>query len=124
MCDDFNTARAVAHLHDLTTEVNRVLDENPSVSPEDAQGLKSSIGIVSEVFGILEEDPGRFLEQVKRAGIGEIGIGKEEIEDLISQRVAARKAKDFKKADEIRNMLLSKGIQLKDSPEGTTWEKV
>jgi cysteinyl-tRNA synthetase len=124
MCDDFNTARAVAHLHDLTTEVNRVLDESSSISADDVQALRSSLGSVADVFGILEEEPGKFLEQMKRAGIAEIGIGKEEIEDLISQRSSARKARDFKKADEIRNMLLSKGIQLKDTPEGTVWEKV
>jgi len=124
MCDDFNTARAVAHLHDLTTEVNRVLDDNPAIPPEDAEALRSSLGVVQDVFGILEEEPGKFLEHMKRAGIAEIGISKEEIEDLIAQRAAARKARDFTKADEIRSLLLSKGIALKDTPEGTTWEKV
>jgi cysteinyl-tRNA synthetase len=79
---------------------------------------------VQDVFGILEEEPGKFLEHMKRAGIAEIGISKEEIEDLIAQRAAARKARDFTKADEIRSLLLSKGIALKDTPEGTTWEKV
>ncbi|HPV30435.1 MAG TPA: cysteine--tRNA ligase, partial [Desulfomonilia bacterium] len=65
----------------------------------------------------------RFLERIKRSGIDETGLSEQEIEDLIAQRNEARKAKDFKRADEIRDTLKSKGIQLKDTPGGTLWEK-
>jgi len=124
MCDDFNTAKAVASLHDLATEVNRTLDTSPSISKEDRELFRSAILKTAEVFGILEEEPSVFLDNMKHAGISRTGIDKQEIEDLIAQRNAARKSKDFKKADEIRNLLLSKGIQLKDTPERTLWEKL
>jgi cysteinyl-tRNA synthetase len=124
MSDDFNTPRAIALLHDLTTMVNRALDLSPTVTAHDAAALKGAFGKVSEVLGILEEEPAVFLEKVKRSGISEMGLKASEIEDYIAQRAAARAAKDFKKADEIRNTLLSKGIQLKDTPEGTVWEKI
>ena len=123
LSDDFNTARAIARLHELTTEVNRTLDSNPVVADEDRTALKAAVELVAEVLGILEEEPKRFLERIKRSGIDETGLSEQEIEDLIAQRNEARKAKDFKRADEIRDTLKSKGIQLKDTPGGTLWEK-
>ena len=48
-------------------------------------------------------------------------ISAEEIERLIVERAEARKAKDFKRGDEIRDLLLARGIQLLDSAQGTTW---
>ncbi len=124
MCDDFNTAKAIAELHDLTTQINKVLDDDPAVTSEDKTALAAAIAAVSEILGILEEDPAPFLEKIKHSGISEIGLSEDEIASLIDQRNAARNARDFSKADEIRDLLKSKGIQLKDSPEGTTWEKV
>ncbi|HHO76959.1 MAG TPA: cysteine--tRNA ligase [Deltaproteobacteria bacterium] len=123
MCDDFNTAKAIAHLHDLTTRVNKVLDDNPCVSPEDKTSVSKSVADISDILGILEEDPSPFLEMIKRSGISEMGLTQTEIEKLIDQRNAARKARDFTKADEIRDTLKSRGIVLKDTPEGTSWEK-
>jgi cysteinyl-tRNA synthetase len=49
-------------------------------------------------------------------------IDEDEISQLVSARTAARKAKDFKESDRIRDELLAKGIVLKDGPNGTTWE--
>jgi len=79
---------------------------------------------VVEVFGILAEEPGEFLETVKRGDVEETGLSEQEIRGLIDERNQARKAKDFRRADEIRDTLRAKGIQLKDSAEGTLWEKV
>jgi cysteinyl-tRNA synthetase len=124
MNDDFNTAKAIAHLHDLTTQVNKTLDDNPVISEKDKSALKTAVAEVSEILGILEEDPAPFLEKIKHSGIGEIGLSETEIAELIDQRNTARKNRDFNKADEIRDMLKSRGIQLKDTPDGTTWEKV
>jgi len=54
----------------------------------------------------------------------EPGIPEGDIEKLMEERQAARKNRDFRRADEIRQELLKAGIQLKDSPQGTTWERV
>lgn len=124
MSDDFNTALAVAHIHELTTKINKALDQSPAVSHQDKAALKSVVSLISDVLGILEETPGEFLDRIKRSGIGETGLTTPEIEALIQERNAARKAKDFQRADEIRDTLKEKGIQLKDAPEGTLWEKL
>jgi cysteinyl-tRNA synthetase len=124
MADDFNTARAMASLHDLTTEVNRSLDDDPRISEGDRRQLARAVEEVVEVFGILAEDPGPFLDTVKRGDVQVTGLSEQEIQGLIDERNRARKAKDFKRADEIRDTLKAKGIQLKDSAGGTLWEKV
>jgi len=124
MADDFNTARSVASLHDLTTEVNRTLDNDPRISERDRHQLSRAVEEIAEIFGILTEDPGVFLNTVKRGDVQETGLSEQEIQGLIDERNQARKAKDFKRADEIRDTLKTKGIQLKDSAEGTLWEKI
>jgi cysteinyl-tRNA synthetase len=124
MADDFNTARAMASLHDLTTEVNRSLDDDPRISEGDRRQLARAVDEVVEVFGILAEDPGLFLDTVKRGDVQVTGLSEQEILRLIEERNQARKAKDFKRADEIRDTLKAKGIQLKDSAGGTLWEKI
>ncbi|MCU0576690.1 MAG: cysteine--tRNA ligase [Desulfobacterota bacterium] len=124
MADDFNTARAVASLHELTTEVNRALDNDPRISAGDRAQLLKAVDEIAEIFGILTEEPGGFLESMKRGGVKEMGLSGQEIQALIDERNRARKAKDFKRSDEIRDALRAKGIQLKDTPEGTLWEKI
>jgi cysteinyl-tRNA synthetase len=123
MCDDFNTAKAIADLHDLTTEINRALDQSPQISKADKSGLQGVVDEVSDVLGILNEDAGGFLEAVKRGSVQVTGLSEKEIHELINDRNMARKVRDFKRADEIRDMLKGKGIILKDGPDGTIWEK-
>ncbi|MGO9147481.1 MAG: cysteine--tRNA ligase [Desulfomonilia bacterium] len=124
MADDFNTAKAMASLHDLTTEINRALDQYPKVSKQDTAKLANAIKEITDVFGILTEEPALFLESMKRGSVQVTGLTEQEIGRFINERNLARKTRDFKKADEIRDMLKNKGIQLKDSPEGTVWEKI
>jgi len=105
MDEDFGTPDAVAVLFELASEVNRTR------SPELAGLLKALGG----VLGLLQDEPRRFLQ----SGAG----GDEtEIQAQIEARAAAKKAKNFAEADRIRNELLARGIVLKDSASGTTWE--
>jgi cysteinyl-tRNA synthetase len=105
MDEDFGTPEAVAVLFELATEVNK------THSPELAGLLKALGGCL----GLLQGHPKDFLH----AGAT---LDEAAIQQLITQRCLAKKAKDFAESDRIRNELLAQGIVLKDTPAGTTWE--
>ena len=107
MDDDFNTADALAAIFELVKFANTNVDENSS--REFAGGLYEELFKLSDVLGLKIEKKEEILDK--------------EIEDLIQERQAARKAKDFKRADEIRDELLKKGIILKDTREGVKGQR-
>lgn len=118
MCDDFNTADAIGSLFELTRSINRSIDAK-GWTPALAEAL-AEIRHFGDVLGILEYDPAEYLQEIKlqkKAG----AISSEEIEGLIEERNAARKEKNWKRADEIRDYLSDNGILLEDKPEGTLW---
>ena len=87
---------------------------------EVAEGVKGAILKVSEVLGLLSEDPREFFE-ARRRRLQEVPLSEEEIERLIVERAEARRRKDWGKADQIRDYLASFGIILEDTPQGTIW---
>lgn len=107
MDDDFNTADAIAAIFELVKFVNTNTDEQSS--REFLQSLKDEIVMLSDICGLIVEKKQEMLEA--------------DIEALIEERQAARKAKNFGRADEIRNELLSKGIILEDTREGVKWKR-
>ena len=108
MDDDFNTAQAVAVLFELAKEVNQ------TKSPELARQLKKLGG----VFGILQLDPEAFVKGAVDS------VDEAAVEALIAERKAAKAAKNWARADEIRKELLEKNIVLEDAPGGvTTWRR-
>ena len=107
MEDDFNTADAVAAVFDLVKYINtNVSAQN---SKECLQSYLDLLVKLCDVLGLIVDKKEELLD--------------EEIEKLIEERQAARKAKNFARADEIRDELLSKGIILKDTREGVQWKK-
>ena len=109
MNDDFGTPAAVAVLFDLATEVNRT-------GSAQAAGWLRALG---GVLGLLQDNPQAYLQR----GAGAQAPNTTDIEEQIAQRAAAKQAKDYARADAIRQALLEQGITLKDSPSGTTWER-
>ncbi len=108
MDDDFNTADAIAAIFELVKFANTYGNEKSSAAFLTA--LKEKIVGLSDICGLLVEKK-------------EEGLLDGEIEGLIEERQAARKAKNFARADEIRKELLEKGIILEDTREGVKWKR-
>ena len=110
MDEDFGTPEAVAVLFDLAAEVNRTQSAELS-------GLLKALG---GVLGLLQAEALAFLQ----TGSGDGGSDETaQIESLIAERAAAKAAKDFTLADNIRKQLSDMGVVLKDSAQGTVWER-
>lgn len=107
MEDDFNTADAISSVFELVKYANTTATSE--CSKEYLQGLKDLIVKLADVLGLIVEKEEELLA--------------EDIEALIEERQAARKAKNFQRADEIRNELLERGIILEDTREGVKWKR-
>ena len=107
MDDDLNTADALAAIFELVRFANSHAEEGSSKAF--LRALKEKIVSPADVLGVIVEKKEEMLDA--------------DIEALIEERQAARKAKNFARADEIRNELLSKGIVLEDTREGVKWKR-
>ena len=107
MDDDFNTADAISVVFELVRFANTKTDENSSKAF--VQQILDKLLELGDILGLIFEKKEEILD--------------DEIEQLIAERQAARKARDFQRADEIRSMLLEKGIVLEDTREGVKWKR-
>lgn len=108
MDDDFNTQNGIAIIYEMAKLLN-VYSEKATVSLETIEYLLDGFSKAAEVFGIKFEEETELLD--------------EKIEALIEERIAARKARNFARSDEIRDMLKEKGVILEDTPQGTRWKR-
>lgn len=109
MDDDFNTPIAVAALFDLATETNK------AQTAESRLAIAGVLRALAACLGLLNRPPQAFHQSAAA------GLDRESIETLIAERAAAKKAKNFARADQIRADLMAQGVVLEDSPAGTTW---
>lgn len=107
MDDDLNTADAVSAIFELVKFANTNVGENSS--KEFVEKVKEEIVSLADILGLLVDKKEESLDA--------------EIEKMIAERQAARKARDFKRADEIRDQLLAQGIILEDTREGVKWKR-
>ncbi|MBI5485581.1 MAG: cysteine--tRNA ligase [Deltaproteobacteria bacterium] len=125
MDDDFNTALALGVLFEMVRATNRFLAEVKEFTPLSLSLVAHVSHLFDEaggVLGLFTSRPAVWLEASNSARAGQVDVSPEEIELLIAQRAEARRAKDFTRGDEIRDLLLEKGIQLLDSAQGTSWK--
>ena len=108
MDDDFNTADAISAVFEFVKYMNTTTDG--ASSKEYLQNLFDCLVRLTDVLGIIVDKEDEILAA--------------DIEALIEERQAARKAKNFARADEIRGLLLEKGIELKDTREGVKWKRI
>ncbi|MCD6292684.1 MAG: class I tRNA ligase family protein, partial [Deltaproteobacteria bacterium] len=122
MDDDFNSAAAVAVLFDISKEINRWLDdEKTAIDPQAAARVAGLMREIGEPLGLLQTAPRDFLQRTSSETDGRLEAA--EIESLIAERAAARKERNWAEADRVRDILEENGIILKDSAEGTKWQR-
>jgi len=119
MDDDLNTSRALGIVFETVRTINRLLDEG---SPDQAAPLRAAIAQIAGVLGVACSEPRPYLERSKDAHLTDSAVDPAAIERLIEERLEARKAKNFARADAIRDELKAKGIVLEDSAGGTVWK--
>lgn len=107
MDDDFNTADAISAIFELVKFVNT--NANATCTKAFLQALKDEVVMLSDICGLIVDKQEEMLDS--------------DIENLIAERQAARKEKNFARADEIRDELLAKGIVLEDTREGVKWKR-
>ena len=112
MNDDFNTPNAIAVLFDLASDINK------TGSKENASLLRALGGLL----GLLQQSPQDYLQN-KTVTNDVDSLAHDEIEQLIQQRISARKEGRYADADTIRKNLLGQGIILEDNSQGTTWRR-
>ncbi|HLX15449.1 MAG TPA: cysteine--tRNA ligase [Bradyrhizobium sp.] len=127
LSDDVNTPAAIAELHKLAAQA-RSLGGTPADAATELAGSLRLLGFERAVEHVREsgvrEDILKSIEEVKAR---ELGLEPQALEERIAARLAARKAKDFKKSDQIRDELSAMGVVLKDGKDAdgkpiTTWE--
>jgi len=108
MDDDFNTANALAAMHNLVREINTVLS-NDGLKADDRTAVLAAIEKFDSVLGIFGEEKEVMLDA--------------DIDALIAERQTARQRRNFKRSDEIRDLLAEKGIILEDTKDGVRWKR-
>jgi len=125
MDDDFNTAGALAALSGLFAQLNELLDKPPIADRpmvlRTIAALRALVPAMGSVLGILGSPPASWLERRRDRLVQQRGLDRGRIEGLIAERAEARKAKNFARADAIRDELLALGVELRDGPTGTQW---
>jgi cysteinyl-tRNA synthetase len=110
MEDDLNTADAISAIFEMVKEINTIVKADSNISKS---AITFAYGMLKEFGGILG-----LLKKGQEASL------EADVEELISQRQQARKDKNWKEADNIRDKLKEMGIVLEDTPQGIKWKKV
>ncbi len=126
MDDDFNFAGAMGALSGLFGMMNELADKPPvkdkALVGRTLQALREDVRKVSGVLGLFDDDPAQWLLRRRDRAVKERGIDVAEVERLIAERGEARKAKNFARADWLRNELKTRGVEIMDMPGGTGWK--
>ncbi|HEX4605027.1 MAG TPA: cysteine--tRNA ligase [Candidatus Angelobacter sp.] len=130
--DDLNTARASAAIFDMVREVNTLADRGELRDGDKAPVLEA-LRQFDEIFAVLKDDDAEKTKAAMEwarshgvateAGVGGSGISDEEVNRLIEERNAAKKARDFARSDALRKQLADAGIIVEDSKDGSRWKR-
>jgi cysteinyl-tRNA synthetase len=118
LADDLNTPLALACLHETATALRKCTD------PDEQSRLLATLRDGADLLGLLQQSPTAWRQQGGMGDAQTSGPTMETIEQLIADRQAARAARDFARADALRQELVALGIGIEDSAAGTTWHRL
>jgi cysteinyl-tRNA synthetase len=123
MAEDFNTAEAMGYAFELARAINRFGNHKKARSRGGPIGRLALAAVERlRTLGLLQLDGAAFQEEVKQKRLGAMGISREEVEQLIAARSAARAQKDWAAADRVREQLEALRILVMDRPDGVDWK--
>jgi cysteinyl-tRNA synthetase len=121
MDDDFNTAQGIGALFEAIRSANVRLDDN-GASPEPVRIVRAQIRRIGGILGLAKLDPAAYFDGRRAQSLADEELDPAEIDGLVRERSEARRAKNFARADEIRDQLAARNIVLEDRPDGTVWK--
>ena len=121
MDDDFNTALALSYIFELSKMLNKMLDDDPTINAPFVLFTNRLFLSLANTLGLLHDNLTDFTSTEKIRHLNRVGLTPEKLDRMIAERAEARKNKDYKTGDQIRDVLARMGILLQDSPRGTEW---
>lgn len=125
LCDDMNTPEAFAAIFEVVRAFNSLYVRGKKINGLHVNAAKNFLAWVrdqGELMSLFRLKPAEYLAQLDDRLLKEKNVERSDVDQLVAGRKQAREAKDFSKADEIREELDRLGIQVLDTPEGTVWE--
>lgn len=126
MEDDMNTAGALGHIFSAIRLAGRVAEDKNLRKSEGGRELftriKDNMAVWATVLGIFGREPAEFLTELRDNRAARAGIDPARVQELLDARQDARKNKDFEKSDAIRDELAAMNVEVKDTPQGATWD--
>ncbi|HSC86493.1 MAG TPA: DALR domain-containing protein, partial [Polyangiaceae bacterium] len=123
--DDLNTAQGLAHVAALLKSVNELLDQasvkKGKLASAHREAAVAAFERLGAVLGLGLDQPSAFATRVRDRRAQQLGIDQAWVEGKLVERGEARAAKDFARADAIRGELAERGVEMFDTPEGTSW---
>lgn len=124
--NDFSTPKVFSEFFEVIRKFNTMVPLNSKLTPEKKEICLTLLEFFTkqgEKFSLFLEKPyDKFLRSMDKVLLKELGLEESEVQKLIDERVDLKSKKDYKKADEIRDILIAKSILIKDTPSGSTWE--
>ena len=126
MEDDLNTAGALGHVFSAVRLAGRVAEDKNLRKSEGGRDLfvrlRKDMADWGAILGIFEREPAEFLTELRDNRAARAGIDPAKVQELLDARQQARKDKDFEKSDAIRDELATMKVEVKDTPQGATWD--
>ena len=126
MDDDFNSARSIGIIFDTVRSLNRLLDQHENNLPSEVkQTLQSGLADIrrtGEILGMFLEHPTQYFDNKQTQVLEQKSIDHAVVAEMVEQREAARKSKNWEMADQIRKELVDMGISLEDRAGGPVWK--